>query len=406
MVATKLIMKHTFIDLFGAPGGMSRGFQLAGFRPLGMLDIFADGVETYRKNFPQVPEQNVVLGDASNLGIVKRFEKTTGLRPGDIDVIVGGPPCQGFSTVGRVMIAQLVKEGGRTGRSKNPRFIDDPRNNLYKSFVKFVRHYRPKAVVMENVPGMMSYKNGGVADQIKRDLVASGYPNTDFQILNAVNFGVPQKRKRIIFIGTRKDTAIQWPEMTHMQLKDDQARLDTQVPVTVRDAFDDLPTLELPERGSKAKDEVVAYAKRAISEYQEFVRDGSTELHNHITRWHRDNDITIFNFMEEGMRWKDLPDIYRKMIGYSDSSFNDKWKRLVLDEPSWTVVSHLSKDGYMYIHPTESRTISVREAARLQSFPDSFVFYGSRGSQFKQVGNAVPPLLAMAIANSVKKMLK
>jgi DNA (cytosine-5)-methyltransferase 1 len=253
---------------------------------------------------------------------------------------------------------------------------------------------------------MMSYKNGGVADQIKRDLVASGYPNTDFHILNAVNFGVPQKRKRIIFIGTRKDTAIQWPEMTHMQLKDDQARPDTQVPVTVRDAFDDLPTLELPERGSKAKDEVVAYAKRAISEYQEFVRDGSTELHNHITRWHRDNDITIFNFMEEGMRWKDLPDIYRKMIGYSDSSFNDKWKRLVLDEPSWTVVSHLSKDGYMYIHPTESRTISVREAARLQSFPDSFVFYGSRGSQFKQIGNAVPPLLAMAIANSVKKMLK
>jgi DNA (cytosine-5)-methyltransferase 1 len=259
---------------------------------------------------------------------------------------------------------------------------------------------------MENVPGMMSYKDGNVAEQIKKDLVASGYPNTDYKILNAVNFGVPQKRKRIIFIGTREDTAIQWPEMTHKQLKDDQARLDTQVPVTVRDAFGDLPELKLPERGSKAKDKVVAYAKRAISEYQEFVRDGSTELHNHITRWHRDKDITIFDFMEEGMRWKDLPDMYRKMIGYSDSSFNDKWKRLVLDEPSWTVVSHLSKDGYMYIHPTESRTISVREAARLQSFPDSFVFYGSRGSQFKQIGNAVPPLLAMAIANSVKKMLK
>ena len=400
-------MKHTFIDLFGAPGGMSRGFQLSKkFRPMGMLDIFADGVETYRKNFPEVPQQNAVLGDASKPGIVKRFENVTGLRPGDIDVIVGGPPCQGFSAVGRIMIAQLVKDGVRTGRSKNPRFIDDPRNNLYKSFVKFVRHYKPKAVVMENVPGMMSYKDGNVAEQIKKDLVASGYPNTDYKVLNAVNFGVPQKRKRIIFIGTCEDTAVQWPKITHKQLKNDQARLDTQVPVTVGDAFGDLPTLELPERGSKAKDEVVAYAKLAISEYQEFVRDGSTGLHNHITRWHRDKDVEIFKFMEEGMTYEDLPDKYRMMIGYSVESFKDKWKRLVLDEPSWTVVSHLSKDGYMYIHPTESRTISVREAARLQSFPDSFVFYGSRGSQFKQIGNAVPPLLAMAIANSVKKMLK
>lgn len=398
---------NTFIDLFGAPGGMSRGFQLAGFRPLGMLDIFADGVKTYRKNFPQVPEQNVVLDDASKPGIVKRFEKATGLKPGDIDVIVGGPPCQGFSTIGRVMIAQLVKDGVRTGRSKDPRFIDDPRNNLYKSFVKFVRHYKPKAVAMENVPGMMSYKDGNVVRQIKKDLVASGYSNTDSQILNAENFGVPQKRKRIIFLGTRKDMVIQWPEMTHMRTKDGQTRLDgAKGPVTVADAFGDLPPLDLPERGSKAKDEVVAYAKRAISEYQKFIRSDSTELHNHITRWHRDKDIEIFNYMKQGMRWKDLPDRYRKMIGYSDDSFNDKWKRLVLDEPSWTVVSHLHKDGYMYIHPTESRTISVREAARLQSFPDSFVFYGSRGSQFKQIGNAVPPLLARAIANSVEKMLK
>ena len=396
-------MKHTFIDLFGAPGGMSRGFQLSKkFRPLGMLDSFADGVETYRKNFPDVPEQNAVLGDASDAGIVKRFEKATGLGPGDIDVIVGGPPCQGFSNVGRVKISNLVRGGTRTGRSGNSRFIDDPRNNLYKSFVKFVRHYRPKAAVMENVPGMMSYKNGDVARQIKADLVASGYPNADFDTLNAANFGVPQTRKRVIFLGTRKDVTVRWPDMNQEQ-------------VTVADAFGDLPPLALPERGSKMRDEVVAYTKRAITEYKEgdnaakayrkFVRSGSTELHNHITRWHRDKDIEIFNFMKQGMRWKDLPYRYRKMIGYSNKSFNDKWKRLRLDKPSWTVVSHLYKDGYMYIHPTESRTISVREAARLQSFPDSFVFHGSRSSQFKQIGNAVPPLFARAIADSVKEML-
>jgi len=400
-------MKPTFIDLFGAPGGMSRGFQMAGFKPLGMLDIFEDGVNTYRKNFPKVPDRNAVLADASSPRIIKHFEKETGLRPGDIDVIVGGPPCQGFSTVGRVMIGSLVRKGMRTGRSKNPRFIDDPRNNLYKSFVKFVKHFKPKAVVMENVPGMMSYKDGDVADQIRKDLVACGYTNTQFQILNAENFGVPQKRRRIIFIGTRAGGKIAWPDITHLEVRDGQKRLDDGMasPVTVGDAFADLPPLNLPERGAKMKDEVAEYAKRAISEYQKYVRGDSAELHNHITRWHRDKDVEIFNYMKQGMKWKDLPDRYRKLIGYDDSSFNDKWKRLVLDEPSWTVVSHLSKDGYMYIHPTESRTISVREAARLQSFPDSFVFHGSRSSQFKQIGNAVPPLLARAIAKKVKTQI-
>ena len=400
-------MELTFIDLFGAPGGMSRGFQMAGFKPLGMLDIFEDGVNTYRKNFPKVPDRNAVLADASSPRIIKHFEKETGLRPGDIDVIVGGPPCQGFSTVGRVMIGSLVRKGMRTGRSKNPRFIDDPRNNLYKSFVKFVKHFKPKAVVMENVPGMMSYKDGDVADQIRKDLVACGYTNTQFQILNAENFGVPQKRRRIIFIGTRAGGKIAWPDITHLEVRGGQKRLDDGMasPVTVGDAFADLPPLNLPERGAKMKDEVAEYAKRAISEYQKYVRGDSAELHNHITRWHRDKDVEIFNYMKQGMKWKDLPDRYRKLIGYDDSSFNDKWKRLVLDEPSWTVVSHLSKDGYMYIHPTESRTISVREAARLQSFPDSFVFTGSRGSQFKQIGNAVPPLFAKAIAEAVKKSI-
>ena len=401
-------MRPTFIDLFGAPGGMSKGFQLAGFEPLGMLDIFEDGVETYRKNFPKVPEKNAVLADASSPNIVRQFEKATGLKPGDIDVIIGGPPCQGFSTVGRVMIGSLVKKGVRTGRSKNPRFIDDPRNGLYKSFIRFVEHFRPKAIVMENVPGMMSYKNGDIAEQIKKDLISCGYGNAEFDILNASNFGVPQKRKRIIFIGTRDGSRIKWPDKTHLESMDGQKRLDDGIasPVTVGDAFADLPSLKLPERGVKMTDEIAGYAKRAISEYQKYVRGDSAKLHNHITRWHRDKDIEIFNYMKQGMKWSDLPEKYRRMIGYSDDSFNDKWKRLVLDEPSWTVVSHLSKDGYMFIHPTESRTISVREAARLQSFPDSFVFYGSRGSQFKQIGNAVPPLLARAIAKKIKTMIK
>ena len=399
-------MTLTFIDLFGAPGGMSRGFQMAGFKPLGMLDIFEDGINTYRKNFPKVPDKNAVLADASKPNIIKYFEKETGLKPGDIDVIVGGPPCQGFSTVGRVMIGSLVKKGKRTGRSKNPRFIDDPRNNLYKSFVKFVKHFKPKAVVMENVPGMMSYKDGDIASQIQADLIGTGYDNTKYDVINAENFGVPQKRTRIIFLGTRNGKDISFPVPTHLELGNGQKTLDdTSAPVTVSEAFGDLPKLSRPEKGVAVQDNPMKYASAPKNEFQEIMRNGSDILHNHITRWHRKNDVTIFRTMKQGARWKDLPDKYRKLIGYDDNSFNDKWKRLVMDEPSWTVVAHLQKDGYMYIHPTENRTVSVREAARLQSFPDSFIFTGSRGSQFKQIGNAVPPLFAMAIAESVKKSI-
>jgi len=180
----------------------------------------------------------------------------------------------------------------------------------------------------------------------------------------------------------------------------------------VGDAFADIPKLSLPERGAKLKEGIVNYKKlsdNSISDYLKFVRKDSPLLHNHITRWHRDKDIQVFQSMEQGMKWKDLSNENRKLIGYGDGqakcSFNDKWKRLSTEQPSWTVVSHLQKDGYMYIHPTEDRTISVREAARLQSFPDRFVFYGSRSSQFKQIGNAVPPLFAKAIAKSVKKIL-
>ena len=153
-----------------------------------------------------------------------------------------------------------------------------------------------------------------------------------------------------------------------------------------------------PKKNFKMKNSVRNYRKSPECEFQKWARNEQKTLHNNITRWHRKKDIQVFKNMKPGGKWSDLSDTDRKKIGYSDKSFQDKWKRLSNTEPSWTVVSHLAKDGYMYIHPTQNRTISVREAARLQSFPDSFVFYGSRSAQFKQIGNAVPPLLAMAIA--------
>ena len=152
----------------------------------------------------------------------------------------------------------------------------------------------------------------------------------------------------------------------------------------------------------KIHDSILEYRKDPASEYQKWVRNGSKTVQNNVTRWHRDIDIEIFSTMKPGDRWKDLPKHYRKKIGYNDESFNDKWKRLPRNSPSHTVVAHLQKDGYMFIHPTQNRTISVREAARLQSFPDSFVFLGGRAHQFRQIGNAVPPPLITSIIESLQ----
>ena len=397
-----------FVDLFGVPGGMSLGFKMAGMRPVGALDIFNSGIETYKRNFTEVPDKNVVCADAGHTDAVERFQNLTSLRLGDVDVVVGGPPCQGFSNIGRVKIASLVKNGQRSGRSSDPRFIDDRRNHLYKSFIKFVKWFRPKAIVMENVLGMISYKNGRVIEQIRDDFRSAGYPNTIYGVLNAAEYGVPQIRRRVFFMATKNGKPISWPAPTHFPRSDPDRKSAvnrTKEYVTVGDAIGDLPALDLPEKNLKMQDSVRRYRRDPECEFQRWARGRQKCLHNNITRWHRSKDVDVFGNMGQGKKWSELSDSDRRKIGYSDNSFNDKWKRLSNSKPSWTVVSHLAKDGYMYIHPTQDRTISVREAARLQSFPDSFVFSGSRSAQFRQVGNAVPPLLAMVIAKHLKKIL-
>ncbi|MEM4274157.1 MAG: DNA cytosine methyltransferase, partial [Candidatus Caldarchaeum sp.] len=162
----------------------------------------------------------------------------------------------------------------------------------------------------------------------------------------------------------------------------------------------------LPEIEAGGGAEVMDYSKEPFSEYQRWARKNSSKVYNHVARPHSGRDIRCFVFMKEGMWWKDLPDEIKQEFGFRDDIFHDKLKKLVMDRPSWTVVSHLYKDGYMYIHPAQPRTITVREAARLQSFPDTFRFMGSRTAQFKQVGNAVPPLLAKAVAEAVLTILR
>ncbi len=398
-------MTVTFLDLFGAPGGMSLGFKLAGMSPVGVFDAFKAGIRTYARNFPDVPRENVACMDLSSNDMVGRIARETSLRPGDVDVLIGGPPCQGFSIVGRTKIASLAKNGQRNG-STDARFIDDSRNDLYKSFVSLVRHFKPRMIVMENVTGMMSYKNGKVVGQIEKDLAGVGYGDVVHGVLNAADFGVPQIRRRIFFVASIDGSMFEWPAPTHRNSGSDASQQGVQKYVTVMDAIGDLPYIRLPKKNLKLIDSVKKYKKEPACDYQRWVRGNAEKVSSNITRWHRRKDIEVFGHMKQGSKWSDLSNEDRQKIGYSNNSFNDKWKRLDSKKPSWTVTSHLSRDGYMYIHPRQNRTISVREAARLQSFPDWFKFEGSRGAQFRQIGNAVPPLLAKALAKSVMRTLR
>jgi DNA (cytosine-5)-methyltransferase 1 len=405
--------RFTFIDLFAAPGGMSLGFEMAAFKSIAAVDVDEKGIMTYSQNFP---EAETIVADVRKL-TSDELMRRVGISRGEVDVIIGGPPCQGFSTIGRVKIASLVKEGTWNLRNSHPRFIDDPRNVLYREFVRIVKDLRPVFFVMENVPGMMSYRNGEIVREIIEDFEKIGY-RTEARVLNAVRFGVPQVRKRIFFIGTSlSDVKLCWPRPTHVDPNDTRITLEhfanTEVrlkpPVTVWEAIGDLPD---PVSGKpRLADQPVPYSNPPFCEYQKFMREwgggpSDGKVHNHVARQHNERDVMVFSMMKEGMWWKDLPPDVRELYGYRDDIFHDKIKRLCKDRPSWTVVAHLYKDGYMYVHPTQPRTITVREAARLQSFPDRFIFRGSRTDQFKQVGNVVPPLLARTVADELRKILE
>jgi DNA (cytosine-5)-methyltransferase 1 len=380
--------EFSFVDVFAAPGGLSCGFKMAGFQPLAAIDVDRYGLETFSFNFPDAMSY---LIDVQELRGEELLDKI-GLARGELDVMGGGPPCQGFSNVGRVKIASLVRKGLWKLKNGNPRMIDDPRNLLYREFIRLVRDVAPKFFVMENVNGMTSYMGGHFLNEIKKEFETAGY-TVDYKVLDATSFGVPQHRKRIFFVGNRHKI----PNRVLVNLRNSPKYDD---PVTVWDSIGDLPKLKAG--GGK---EIMDYSKDAFHEYQEWARSGSSHVFNHVARPHTTRDIVTFRSMHPGKKWKDLRPEYRDQYGYRDDIFTDKFKRLWKNKPAWTVTAHLCKDGYVYIHPTQCRTITVREASRLQSFPDKFVFRGPRTSQFKQVGNAVPPLMAKALALSIKKAL-
>lgn len=365
------------LDLFCGAGGMSLGFEMAGYR-IGLgVEKEELPFQTHRLNF----NGRCHRGDVREIANPEAFVGGHGLER--VDVVIGGPPCQGFSRVGRGKIRSLLRD---------PDYIHDPRNQFYKEFVRFVEAIKPSHFVMENVPDLQYYLDGDepLLQKALRRFENLGYA-TDWRVLEAHHYGVPQTRRRLFVVGVPAGQEVPWPEKTHGRR-----------PATVWQAISDLPVVPHGHR----QDEMPYEPRRGLSRYQRLMRWGSNGvLYNHQTRWHNDQDLAAFAWLQEGGKYVDLPDEYKR---YRDDIFKDKYWKLYRKRPSWTIEAHIGKDSYRYIYPSRDegphspRTISVREAARLQSFPDHFRFYGPFTRQFMQVGNAVPPLLARALAEAIR----
>lgn len=367
------------IDLFAGAGGLSAGFRDAGFEIGGALESIARYSQTHELNFPG---SKTVTADANELPPEVFAEKVSLTRRPD--VIVGGPPCQTFSTIGRAKIRHVK------GCDKS-----DPRNYLFQSYLDYVKYFTPDIFVMENVPQLKTRFGGALFDRLL-DLASSCGYEIQFSVLNAVDFGVPQNRKRLFIVGHKSGISFSFPKPIF-----DDGQLDLLRPGgpkvrTVGEALEDLPAIY---DGCRLGD--LPYAKEARTEFQSEVRSTKGVVGNNICRVSNDRAKRVFAHMKQGDRYMDLDPEVRKILPFREDIFHDRLKRLRADEPSWTVLAHIGMDGYMYIHPWEDRTLSVREAARLQSFHDDFQFVGNMREQYIQVGNAVPPLLATKIAGSV-----
>ncbi len=369
------------IDLFCGAGGLSLGFTQEGFITSLANDIQDCCVDTYAHNHPETPRDHIVQGDIKNL--VENLDELLADRR--VDIVIGGPPCQGFSMANR------------------QRLIDDPRNYLYKSYVEVVEKVGPNFFVMENVKGMLS-----VAEQVKEDFRNIGY-SVECYVLNAKDFGVPQNRERLIYIGN--DIGID-----NRQIFKEIFALSKNIPRhNLGDALFALRRLEASrvknatETGSKKSGYKIE--KNNITQTNEYIsyinQDRTVEVvSNHKARYNNDRDIEIFDRMDPGDR-SDDPKIADIMpYARRNSIFKDKYFKLESDKVCKTITAHMKFDCNMYIHPTQARGLTPREAARVQSYPDDYFFRGAYTKTYMQIGNSVPPLLGRAIAQVIKRYMK
>ncbi|MCI9144827.1 MAG: DNA cytosine methyltransferase [Eubacterium sp.] len=412
--------KYNFIDLFAGAGGLSEGFFQEGFNPIAhveMNEYASNTLETrscyyyfkkeskldvyykYLKKeisredmLNQVPSDviktviNETMTDKSISGIFNRIDeimKEDGIK--EVDVIIGGPPCQAYSLVGRAQSKHM-----RTPMS------EDPRNDLYKLYARFLRKYQPKMFVFENVMGIITANNGKTWKNIKSYLRRVGY-EIEWREQNSKDFGVLQNRRRMIIVGWLKNSGLSYPEFEKIQSE-----------ALVNDLLYDLPALTPGTSSNK-------YTRRNVRPYvlETGIRTNDDVLTMHECRPNIDRDIQIYQLAVElwnnghqRLKYYDLPD---ELVTHKNTrSFVDRFKVVEGDEHCChTILAHLSKDGHYFIHPdiNQHRSITPREAARIQSFPDSYYFEGPRTAQFVQIGNAVPPMMARGIARGIKAQL-
>ncbi|MCL2874473.1 MAG: DNA cytosine methyltransferase [Defluviitaleaceae bacterium] len=356
--------KPTAIDLFAGCGGLSKGFIDAGFDVLLGVDNDETALKTFEYNHNGAKS---LLADLSSPDEFNRIDEI--IVDKSIDVVIAGPPCQGFSLTGL-------------------RNFDDTRNTLYLAVIKAIKRYNPKAFVIENVPGMAALYKGEVKNKVIHRLEAHGY-NVISEILCAADYGVPQMRKRLFFVGVRKDIGLpKIPQQTNTPINY----------ITCRQALSDLPS----RKPNDASDNWIGleedvYTSEPQSEYQRKMRKNNTALYNHVATRHKQFVIDTIKLVPEGGNHKDLP----QGVGES-RRFNEAWTRYHGDKPSKTIdTGHRNHFHYEY-----HRVPTIRENARLQSFPDDFVFFGSKTQQNRQVGNAVPPLMGYQLGLMLREVIK
>lgn len=343
--------KYTVLDLFCGCGGLSLGFEQAGFDVLAGIDVWKDALVTYQANHTN---SKAIQADLMTLQ-PEEVSKTIGTK--SVDVIIGGPPCQGFSIAGK-------------------RIIDDERNKLYKSFVRMVEYFKPKAFVMENVPNILTMGEGVIKESILKDFENLGY-NVTTKVLLASNYGVPQNRRRAVFVGLLSGATYEYPAPT------------TPTPVTAKEAISDLPEQSMVEGAP--------YEVEPQSKFQQEIRKGSTGVYNHEITEHTEQTQRIIAMVPDGGNYKNLPEELQ-----NTRKVHIAWTRLNSQRPSITIdTGHFHHFHYQY-----NRVPTVRESARFQSFPDTFIFIGNKTSKLKQVGNAVPPMMAKEIALQLKKHIQ
>lgn len=376
-------------DLFCGTGGFSKGFEKSrngSYETVFGMDILPKSIETFKLNHPDA------LGMCGDLRKVRceDLSRALKIRPGDLGLIIGGPPCQGFSSI-------------RPFRSSSE---DDPRNSLFEQFANFVNYFRPRALVMENVVGLATHKGGEIIAQIVECFNGLGY-NCEWRLLNAANFGVPQRRERLILIGLEKGAEIVFPEPTHLSdgstighknhSKMVRANEDLftrnlhKSPVTVLNAIGDLPPIGSGETATE-------YGNDPFHPYQRDRRNGSNALKLHSSTAHSPKMLEIIRHSG-----KNISSIPKHLIS---SGFSSCYSRLDGDSTSVTItVNFVHPASNRCIHPTCDRALTPREGARLQSFDDDFEFAGNRSQIVKQIGNAVPPLLGRAIGEVLAPIL-